>query len=184
MNVSRRGSISLIELLTVVFVSTVLLAIVTSATIRLGRHGRSAPARIARQVALARLTDQFRGDVHAARQVERGDPGTDRPLLVCRLDGGETATWRQRGEVLIRVAESAGATHAREAYRLPPAAAATLELDPPSPGRLARLRLEYRRGGDSLGTPRQFEIHAVVGRDLRWLPADRGDAATAEKETD
>jgi len=137
----------------------------------------------------ARLARQFRADVHAAAQV--GAPAGDRLVAFTLPDGGtieyrHTADHRQIERRLL--APGNPTPTAREDYSLAGPCAAvvtvaerqiTLELGPEGiDGKLASpgTVLPPRSPAEAKRKPPALVVEAVLGHDLRFLPARDGEA--------
>ena len=165
----RRGY-TLIEVLVVVTVSTVLLGVAAGVLCLLLRAERGGREHVYRASVVARLSDQFRRDVHAALHTIPADAAEkgqwsfampDDHVVAYRVVPGEIERRERLGEKLVR----------RESYALAADSSAEIVVHAGPAPSMASLVIR-------LPTPaadeREIHVDAVVGRDHRFAKSPQG----------
>lgn len=163
---SRRG-LTLVELITVMTVGSILISILTAMVVQVTRIEATTRNRIAQSLAITRMSDQFREDVRAARNVELLAENGDRPSkLVVMLGDSIQVDYSQSGSGIDRVMHRDGDIAARDRYQLPPDVQAAWSQPDFGDVPLARVDLILHPANRQL-----FSIVAHVGRHRRAEPA-------------
>ncbi len=167
----RRGY-TLVELMIVLTVGTAMLMIAVSVLYLLQKTQGNLRQRLSAGRSVARLADQFRGDVHAASRIERGTDKAAPAAVVWNLDiSPDTVVVYQLRAAGVRRVQIASSGRIQDDFPLPPGMGATITA-PEGPSTLAVLRLEA--GDVSAGRSRPVVIEALLGLDRRHSPAAAG----------
>jgi len=174
---TRRRGLTLIELLVAMAGTSVILGMAVALVYTLLGADRAARQRMHVGESLARLAEQFRSDVHAAKAVApvapagaaRPSPGWQLPL-----DGGRSVRYGLRQGKLIRSEHAGGKAVRQESFALPEGATISIEQD--VAGRPATVRLAIEPEGGPARKWRGPAIHvdAVLGRDHRFTKQEEG----------
>jgi hypothetical protein len=136
---------------------------------------REATRAVRFNTSVARLTQAFRGDIHACRQVElpASEPGKP-AVLVATLDDGQIR-YELDQHLATRIETSGGRQVHREVFYLPPHSRMRFDRQPDQ--KLVLLEIDMAAGGSgtrnvpsaAADTPqRRLAIEAVLGRDHRF----------------
>ncbi len=163
----RRG-VTLVELVTVISVSAILLSILTVLVVQMTGFEAKTRGRIAEATAISRLSDHFRADVRAASAVELipENAGGSAKLLVSLGDAVQVQ-YSQSGRGIDREVRELSDVIARDRYRLPATAHAHWLQTQIDNAEFVQLKLALAESNRAL-----FRFVAQVGRHR-----------TAEKET-
>lgn len=162
----------LVELLVVIALGSLMLGIAVSLLYTLMRLDRENREQAHQLASLARLAEQFRDDVHAARTWTDPQGATPQKPTAATWKllgaGGREVEYRMEQDGLLRTELSDGQVRKRESYPLPAEAAA--EIGPRDGARPTVLCL---RIGPAAGQPAKASllhppIEAVLGRSLRF----------------
>ncbi|MBX9788730.1 MAG: hypothetical protein K2Y37_07420 [Pirellulales bacterium] len=174
----RRG-ITLIEVVAVAAMSSLLTGLAVTALILAIKNSDAAHGDLATRIEIARLTRQFRRDVHAARRATLAGA----PDLVTFNNGEAVVRYRQAGDRLEReefasdrdCAGDAPPTK-RDSYRLPSGFAATIDSAVSGNDSFVRLQISPTRNTEpNLATSRvshvgrSHNVEAWLGRDHRGI---------------
>lgn len=158
-----RAGFTLIELMAAVVVMSLIAATISALLLAFTRSSDGLQQSLQLRRTLARLGEQFRRDVRAARAAQHEDG-----LKLTTPSG--LIEYRHSDEGLERLATSgAGEVVQRERYRFPRATHVTWEL---SPGRPQTITLQLTENADeSQAAPRLLTtITAALGSDCRFDP--------------
>ena len=166
---SRRGY-TLIEVLAVIAVSTVLMGIAIEVLYLLSRAESGGRKHAGQAAIVARLADQFRGDVHAALHPTAAENAEKNQWQFTLAD--RTATYRALPGEVQRYEQIAGKTTRRESYVLPAdSTAEILVRADPAP---ATASLVITLPGPASEIGRDIRIDAVFSRDHRFAKLPNG----------
>mgnify|MGYP007073285686 CR=1 FL=1 len=157
---ARRG-ISVIEMVITISIGAGLLVVVTMLLVSMLQASAANTQAVARQQELLRLSNAWRSDVHAAREVtiESPDDDPDTELAVV----GQVEYLAQRGEI-VRTQFREGEPVAKEIYSLAEGQVAEFIVD--REAGTATLRLE--RDASTVSPHPTLEILAAIGLNLRY----------------
>jgi hypothetical protein len=159
----RRRGVFLVELLSVIAVSVVVLGMAATLMALMLRLEANRRLALAATATLEDVARRLRADAHAASEAE---VGPDRAELA-RPDGS-AVTYRVEGGTLLRDETREGAAAGRETYRMPAGTEFEWAVVPLEAG-ARMLTLEVRRPTTRAGTSdRAIRIEAALGRDLRY----------------
>ena len=178
----RRG-FSLVEMLTVMSGCTVILTLQRRAHPPCDRTQEQTRYFFAVERTALRLADQFRQDVHHAREATTDAAALDDgAFLRLEMPGGEIVEYRSEETSILRLLRQDGDAVAREEFPLAAIGELTLR-DEGSPRRLILAvsaeaddsppGLE-KRPASIREQPIRFQVEAVLSRDWRFAPADAG----------
>lgn len=166
----RRGY-TLVEMLVVISVSTVLLGAAVSMLYVLLRAEHGGREHANRATIVARLADQFRTDIHAARRPIPGD-GADKDQRRFALKDDAVLIYRALPGEVERREEIAGKLVRQESYALPAGSSAEIVVrTDPAP---VMAGLVITLPGPAPVTDREIRIDAVLGRDHRFTTSANG----------
>lgn len=170
-----RTGTTLVEMLVVITVAGVMLGL-SVCTIHLLLDAEQEAARSARfNTSVSRLTQAFRGDIHASRQVELPSTEVGKPIvLVATVDGGQIRYELDAHQATRIETEGERQVH-REVYYFPPHSRMRFEHQPDQ--KLVLLEIEMAAAGSGTravpsavadGSKRRLSIEATLGRDHRF----------------
>ncbi len=173
----RCAGFTLIEMLVVITLAGVVLTTAAALLGTMFRGDHASRAAILRHRTLARLDEQFRADVHAAKAflpVKQDQPDRDQSLAGrwrFTLPDGRTVEYHMQDDLLVRVQRNGQRAEQRESYRLGPglavsAAEEPLEIAGQSKQTLIVLQIDHRSQTTPV-TAVPLRIEAVLGRDLQ-----------------
>ncbi|MBN1590150.1 MAG: prepilin-type N-terminal cleavage/methylation domain-containing protein [Pirellulales bacterium] len=164
----RRG-FSLLEMVVVITVSTVLVGVSVGVLYTLMRTERTARNRVPHSTNIARLAEQFRGDVRAAtrqpplvRQGEWHFTLPDNRTVTYRTAPGEVR-WEERVE---------GSLVRKESYILPDGWSMTIDV--PNNAMPAMASLILVKDSESPTAGREIRVVAALGKDHRFSKSPGG----------
>ncbi len=172
----KRLGFSLVEIATVLGVSSALLAIAIGLLHTLYQFQQGGHEQLRQRLALDRLSQQFREDVHAATRLAAAEvaaaDGKKIPGWELQLAAGRKVRYRLEGEALVRAELEGDKPVAHERFMLPPGAKAEMKVRQDKTYPLAGLRITVAR--EPLGSvpPPVLWVEGVLGLDHRFaLPA-------------
>ena len=155
----RRG-MTLVELITVISVSSVLLSILTTLVVQVTRFESKTRGRISETIAIAQLSDHFREDVRRASSVELiSESGESPAKLVLSIGDSAQVHYRQSGRGIDREKHQGTEVVARDRYRLPARANAQWSQQQVEDVEFVQLDLVLEISNEPL-----FRFLALVGR--------------------
>ncbi|MEN6493566.1 MAG: type II secretion system protein [Thermoguttaceae bacterium] len=168
----RRSGYMLVELLVVIAIGSVMLGMAVSLLYALMRLDRENRAQAHQFASFARLAEQFRDDVHTARDWPgpQGDAPqkATAPSWKLQCAGGREVQYHAERGGLLRTEVSDGQIRKRELYRLPSEVAATIgPRDGVAPTVLC-LRIAPVAGQSVKAALLHPPIEAVLGKSLRF----------------
>ena len=172
---SPRAGLTLVEMLVVISVAAVMLGMSVGVIHLLLDAEREATRAVRFNTSVARLTQAFRGDIHASRQVElpASEPGKP-AVLVATLDNGQIR-YELDQHLATRIETEGGRQVHREVFYLPPHSRMRFEHQPDQ--KLVLLEIDMAAGGSGTRNvpsaaadtlQRRLAIEAVLGRDHRF----------------
>ena len=165
--IQRRG-LSLIEMLVVMTVSVAVVGLVAGMIRLLMKADRAAEDHLVRSGAVDQLSDSFRQHVRAAREAKTvQQDGADK--LQLKLDEARTVEFLAREQVVIRSEREAGQIRRQDRYTVPVGSAVRFEVQSDEKSTTVSLVLARRLGQPDRGPPRELRVHAMLGRDLRFV---------------
>ena len=172
---SPRAGLTLVEMLVVISVAAVMLGMSVGVIHLLLDAEREATRAVRFNTSVARLTQAFRGDIHASRQVELPAPEPGKPVvLVATVDGGQIR-YELDEHLATRTETEGGRQVHREVFYLPPHSRMRFEHQPDQ--KLVLLEIDMAAGGSGTRNvptaaaeipQRRLAIEAVLGRDHRF----------------
>lgn len=168
MKTCRRG-FTLIELVAVLGVSTVLFGVATGLLIMLMQADRGWREQVRGHATVARLADQFRRDVHAARRLKPlpAAPGNAGPGWQLETAPGRVVEYRASPGRLIRVQLADGKTVRQEDFSLPGEARFGVQPADATAG-LVGLQVATSRKPADPAARGPLEFTAALGWDYRF----------------
>ena len=168
--IGRRG-FTLIEMLVSITITSVMLGIAVAAIYALMRSDETARRQLGRQTTLARLSQQFRRDVHASLRLTGPEPA-DGKSQAWKLHGadGRVIQYRMGNESLVRTVLVGNAVKQRESYALLPKEQAKLEMAPGTS--VVSLWLTASLEPGRIAPPAPIEIDAALAADFRFGGTD------------
>jgi len=171
----RLAGVSLIEMVLIIASITVVLSVCGTflhLLVKLDRGGRNA---MRDTQAVARLAQQFRGDVRAASAAKVVAPDEKSPgRLELTTEGRPTVTYPVESGSLLRTESDGAKVHRREAYLVENLASPRFE-------RLSddRLVLTMPRKADAAGPSLRpgYRVEALLGKDRRLETPAKGEAS-------
>jgi hypothetical protein len=177
---NRRG-VSLIEMLTLMSSCTVILTMSAVLIHRTMRSQEQTRYFFAVERAALRLTEQFRRDVHRARNAVTADDELDEGVFLrLEMPGGVTVAYRSEEASVVRIVRGGQNPTGREEYSLAEIDDLSLQSED-SPRRLTlTIRAEADEPVPSLGKrtaslreqPVSVHVAATLSRDWRFAPPD------------
>jgi prepilin-type N-terminal cleavage/methylation domain-containing protein len=173
----RRGY-NLIEMIVVMTIGTVLMGIgvtLLAVLLKAEQNGRS---HVEHNASLARLDDQFRGDVHAAAV----RPAADQKQLGVwqwTLADGHAVKYACKPGVVDREEWDENKIIGRDSFYLPKDASATIAVE--AKGAAACVRLVVILAEPPAADGREIRIEALLGRDRRLMHDDKSEKADSKK---
>lgn len=172
---SPRAGLTLVEMLVVISVAAVMLGMSVCIIHLLLDAEREATRAVRFNTSVARLTQAFRGDIHASRQVEIPALEPGKPtILIATLDHGQIR-YELDEHLATRIETAGGRQVHREVFYLPPHSRMRFEHHPDQ--KLVHLAIDMAAGGSGTtnvpsavaDTPqRRLAIEAAIGRDHRF----------------
>jgi prepilin-type N-terminal cleavage/methylation domain-containing protein len=180
-----RSGLTLVEMLVVISVAAVMLGMSVCTIHLLLDAEREATRAVRFNTSVARLTQAFRADIHASRQVELPATEPGKPIvLVASVDGGQIR-YELDEHLATRIETEGGRQVHREVFYLPPHSRMRFEHQPDQklPGqklpfqKLVVLEIDMAAGGTGTRAvpsavadkpQRRLAIEAVLGRDHRF----------------
>ena len=162
---NRRRGVSLIELIVVLGIGAVMMGVCVTllyAVLRTDGVGRE---HVRHSIVLARLADQFRRDVHAAKTVTGVADGEQWKL---ELPPGRTVTYRLEAGVLARSEQVDGTVQRRESFTLPSGTTASIEIQAEAEPTVVSLMIVPVAEATGQPAGRAVQIDAVLARDHRF----------------
>jgi len=175
----RRGGVSLIEVVTVMAMSSVILGLSVTAIHLLLRAQRGAFRNVAQSQMLIQVSQLLRDDVHAATDAKIGPAGGDvvGGRLLLELPGGKTITYAASPRQIERVVHQSETVEHRDAFRLPDEAIVLFERSDAPASIRAIIRkptlsdevvATTRSNNSELQPTRVTRIEATLARDHRF----------------
>jgi type II secretory pathway component PulJ len=164
---TRRNGKTLVEMLMLMSVLSVIIATVAMTLIALMKTDRQIRRDLDQQTTLARLSDKFRTDAHAAKSCQVGKSCdltlADGRLILYSVGPRQIAREVRRGETVLH----------QDSFLLPADAAISFVLPADTGGRLVQLRIDAAPGSDRayLAPIRPTLIEAAIG--LSIAPATK-----------
>lgn len=195
-NRSRRTrGVSLVELLVVITVVTAILGITGTLFHRLFQSEQISARAALLEVTTCRLANQFRRDLHAAREIHQGSStDDDRPTLELTTDSKSAPkiTYTAGQDRVLREVTGDGLTAMREVFRLPGCNIAFPDrTSDPDQSATRLVTLAIRRPHAPItssvqASPPEFEltIDAELGHDLRLAEPFRQRASADDARKD
>jgi hypothetical protein len=121
---------------------------------------------------LARLSERFRADAHAAREIAVSQQNDKTTRWIMRFVGDERVEFEPRDGQVLWTKYRAEKVEARDAFLLPQQASVRIELEPKDKPAIASLlvKIGADRGDESAG--HLLGTDAKIGRDLRFADRD------------
>jgi hypothetical protein len=176
---TRRGA-SLIELLVIMSACTVVLTLTGVLITRVMRVQIQSRGFVAAERAAQRLSDQFRNDVHCARNAVADTAGRNKHVFL-RLDlaDGQKIEYARTGDNIARVEYASGQPEWREEFICPAASELSVEQHPEPPRMVFNIFMKLSNVAPTpdkpfIGTgPAPVTVHAeaVIGRDIKFSAA-------------
>lgn len=174
---NRRRGISLIEMMIVIGASSMVLLAGVGLLHRLMRSERVAAESLVHATNHARLSAQFRDDVHAATAATaRGEPGADHILQLAAGDAAQI-TYSQQDRTLIRTETRQTQPTRHDQFHLPDDVRVRFAVSDASPQKIAELTWERVQADSATKTAtthrrlNPLRIEAIVGKDHRFQEA-------------
>ena len=170
----RRAAYSLVEMLVVMTTGTMVLGVAVGTITALLRTGEHSRRHVLERAAICRLADQFRRDVHAARQFKPLDAGQQAaPGWQLQLAFGETVEYRAARGGVERTEGPVGKVRSRESYALSAQVAVSMKLDESISPPLVCLGFAAAGQEPVPATVRAIRVEAVLGKDGRLGPVEQ-----------
>ena len=177
----HRQGYSLIETLIAGAVGAVILGLTIASLSKFLDMQRSGQVHLQAHTIVARLAEQFRGDVWAARTATQSSkPAANRNEQASALDlvseNGHRTEYKIVESRVLRTVYQGDEVRSRESFTLP--AAPRLDLDDAKPRPHATLSIPLRKPPDvadashAAHSPRTVRISATLARDRRFAAAD------------
>ena len=164
----------LIELLAVIAAGSAMLAVATGVIYTLFEAEQASRDQLNHALTTARLTDQFRRDVHAADGITTAPLSVDDPHAsgwVFTLPDQRSVEYLVNDRSLVRVERAQGKTVRRESFQLGRHWQASIESRPEGETAVITLRMEADRRPSSEPFSRALVIESVLSMDHRHLEA-------------
>lgn len=162
---NKRQAFSLAEMMVVISVGSVLMGLALGMVHRTMRAESTARTHARVERTAARLSRQFRHDIHQAESITLDDPTADMPLLRLTLPGQQPITYRIEDSKILRQQQRSDEQTSRELFAFPDNYALQFaELVEP-----LRATLTLRHDTRLVGIEPQVKMHveAVIGQYLR-----------------
>ena len=170
----HRRAISLLEMVTVMWLVSVLLSLSVAYLHSLFSASQAAQQRLRNVSGLQRLAHTFRNDVHRASVAQPAldvKPSPDR--LVLTLPAGRSVEYRAEVPGLSVVRRAGQTIEHRDTFALAKGTKVSLEAHFQEQPPTARLILHQRAGIKGQGRTRELVIDAVLGKDHRFVGNDQ-----------
>ena len=166
----RRGY-SLIETVAMMGAGAAMMAIAVGVLHMLMRLEQVSRDEVRQRVAVDRLADQFRRDVHAADRftpVDATEGEDSRPAWQLALEAGHAVEYRAEQKELLRTERAEGEVVKLESFSLP--ARATVSIDLVGEAAPGIVSLQIARDGSQAPGPiwRRFNVEAALAKDRRF----------------
>lgn len=135
--------------------------------------------RVAATETFVRLSERFRADAHAAREIAVSEQKDKAARWIMRLEGDERAEFEPRDEQVLWTKYQGEKVAARDAFLLPEQARVRIELEPKDKPDIASMLVKIGADRDDGSAGQLLRIDAAVGRDLRFAGRD---AETKERK--
>lgn len=170
----RRPAFTLIEIVAVLAVTSVLLAIAVGLLHALFQFQEGGRERLRQRVAMDRLAQQFREDVHAARGLTGEGVGR------LQLAGGRTIQYWVESDALARSEREGDKPVSREGFPLPPGAKVEVKVREDKGAAMASLRITAGGEPPGSGAPPVLLVEGVLGLDHRFTAPAAGASKPPE----
>lgn len=176
-NTQYRRGVSLVELMVVMGFASVVLGTGIGTLHLLLRTDKTVTDSLWQSQTVARLSNTFRGDVHAARNITTEQPA-DNPapaIIAMELGEGHFVRYSIENHTLTRKETQADQTLQAERFRFPPETVISIKTDDPKTVALVIQSInpttKERRHSPGNVPKRELKIEAIKSRDHRWTEA-------------
>jgi len=165
-----RHGYALVELLAVIAIGAVLMGAAIEVLYLLSRAERGGRSRAGQAMIVARLADQFRSDVHAARPPAALASEEKNPWQFT-LSNDRVAVYRALPGEIQRIEQVRGRPVRQESYALPEGSTVEIAVRAEPAPAMAGLVITLPGPGSELG--RDIRVEAAFGRDRRFAHAEK-----------